>query len=66
MDIEKDEVLSSSRKRLIGKARAIIAYQAIREMGYKGAEVSKVLSIRGSSVSQCVERGKKFLTTCLT
>jgi len=32
-----------------------------REMGYKGTEVSKVLSIRGSSVSQCVERGKKIL-----
>ena len=49
--------MSSSRKRLIGKARAIIAYQAIHEMGYKGTEVSKVLR-RGSSVSQCVERKK--------
>ena len=54
MDIEKDELLSSSRKRLIGEARAIIAYQAIHEMGYKGTEVSKVLGIRGSSVSQCL------------
>ena len=61
MDIEKDELLSSSRKRLIGEARAIIAYQAIHEMGYKGTEVSKVLGIRGSSVSQCVERGKKIV-----
>ena len=30
-------------------------------MGYKGTEVSKVLGIRGSSVSQCVERGKKIV-----
>ena len=66
MDIEKDELLSSSRKRLIGEARAIIAYQAIHEMGYKGTEVSKVLGIRGSSVSQCVERGKKLLAAGLT
>ncbi len=60
MDIKKDDLLSSSRKRLIGKARAIIAYHAIREMGYEGTEVSKVLGISGSSVSQCVERGKKI------
>ena len=61
MGIEAEEILSSSRKRLISKARALISYLAICEMGYSGTEVSRNLDIKGASVSECVERGKKIL-----
>ena len=61
--IEKSKIFSRSRKRIIGKARALIAYYAIYEMGYKGAEVGRALRIAGSSVSQCIERGKNLVDT---
>jgi len=61
--IEKSEVFSRSRKRIIGKARALIAYYSICEMGYKGAEVGRALRIAGPSVSQCIERGKILVDT---
>ena len=56
--IEESEVFSKSRRRIIGKARALIAYFSILEMGYKGTEVGSALRIKGPSVSQCIERGK--------
>ena len=55
MEIKPEETLSSSRKRLISKARALISYLAICEMGYSGIEVSRNLDIKGASVSECVE-----------
>ena len=58
-----DPNLSRSRKRIIGKARALIAYYSIYEMGYKGAEVGRALRIAGPSVSQCIERGKILVGT---
>ena len=61
--IEKSEVFSRSRKRIVCKARALIAYYSIYEMGYKGAEVGRALKIAGSSVSQCLERGKILVDT---
>jgi len=63
LGIEKSEVFSRSRKRIIGKARALIAYYSIHEMGYKGAEVGRALRIAGPSVSQCIERGKILVDT---
>ncbi len=63
LGIEKSEVFSRSRKRIIGKARALIAYYSICEMGYKGAEVGRALRIAGPSVSQCIERGKILVDT---
>ena len=63
LGIEKREVFSRSRKRIIGKARALIAYYSIHEMGYKGAEVGRALRIAGPSVSQCIERGKILVDT---
>ena len=47
----------------LGKARALIAYYSIYEMGYKGAEVGRALRIAGPSVSQCIERGKILVDT---
>ena len=58
LGIEESEVLSKTRRRIIGKARALIAYFSICEMGYKGTEVGRALRIKGPSVSQCIERGK--------
>ena len=58
LGIEESEVLSKTRRRNIGKAKALIAYFSICEMGYKGTEVGRALRIKGPSVSQYIERGK--------
>ncbi len=63
LGIKKSEVFSRSRKRIIGKARALIAYYSIYEMGYKGAEVGRALKIKGPTVSQCIERGRILVDT---
>jgi putative transposase len=63
LGIEKGHVLSRSRKRIIAKARALIAYYSVHKMGYKSVEVSRVLMITGPSVSKCIERGKNLVDT---
>jgi len=56
-----EDLKSTSRKRKLAHARAVIAYTAIRNLGYKGTEVAEVLSLSPPTVSQNVEKGKIFL-----
>ena len=56
-----EELKSTSRKRKFAHACAVIAYTAIRNLGYKGTEVAEVLSLSPPTVSQNVEKGKLFL-----
>ena len=59
-----EDLKSNSRKRKLAHARAVIAYTAIRNlgyMGYKGTEVAEVLSLSPPTVSQNVEKGKILL-----
>lgn len=57
----KEDLKSSSRKRKLAYARSIVAYAAIRNLGYKATEVAEVLSLSRPTVSQNVEKGKIFL-----
>lgn len=59
--VAEDDILSNSRRREIGRARAIISYLAIRELMYPATDVAKVLNISAPSVSRCIERGKALL-----
>lgn len=61
MGMESKELLSSSRNAKVSKARAIVSYLAVREMGYRGVEISRLLNLSGPGVSKCVERGKKIV-----
>ena len=56
-----EDLKSTSRKRKLAHARAVIAYTAIRNLGYKGTEVAEVLSLSPTTVSQNAEKGKIFL-----
>ena len=56
-----EDLKSTSRKRKLAHARAVIAYTAIRKLGYKGTEVAEALSLSPPTVSQNVEKGKIFL-----
>jgi len=33
---------------------------AVREMGYSGVDVGRLLNLRGAAVTKCVEKGKKI------
>ncbi len=56
-----EDLKSTGRKRKLAHARAMIAYAAIRNLGYRGIEVAEALSLSPPTVSQNVEKGKIFL-----
>jgi len=58
MGVSIEEIKSSSRKRKLSYARSVVAYAAIRNMGYKGTEVAKILSLSPGTVSQNIDKGK--------
>ena len=45
----------------MSKARSVVSYIAVREMGYSGVEVGQVLNLSGAGVTKWVERGKKII-----
>jgi len=49
------------RRPMNSMARAIVSYWAVREMGYPGIEIGRILNLTGPAVTRCVERGKKIL-----
>jgi putative transposase len=63
MGVSIEEIKSSSRKRKLAHARSVVAYAAIRNLGYRGTQVAEVLSLSPPTISQYVEKGKIFLDT---
>lgn len=60
-EVSVEELLSPSRKRSVAHARAIVTYAAIQNLGYRGTEIAKALSLSPPSVSQNIDKGKAFL-----
>ena len=58
---EPRDLISPSRRRQLSKARAVVSYLAVHELGYSGVQVGRELRISGKGVSMCVERGRKVL-----
>ena len=46
-----------SKARPVADARAVACYLAVREAGYKGAEIGTVLELTSAGVSLAVRRG---------
>jgi len=61
LDIKTEYILSSSRRREISKARAMVSFLAVNDIGYSATDVARFLSIGRVSVGQCINRGKKIL-----
>ncbi len=59
--LSSQQLKSKSRRRLIVEARSVFARIAVRNHGYKGTEVAKVLSLSPPSVSRLVENGDNIL-----
>jgi hypothetical protein len=45
-----------------GRARSVISYVAVREMGYSGVDVGRLLNLSGSGVTKSVEKGKRIIS----
>ena len=58
---EPRDLISPSRRRQLSKARAVVSYLAVHELGYSGVQVGRELKISGKGVSMCVERGRKIV-----
>ena len=45
----------------MSKARSVISYVAVREMGYSGVDVGRLLNLSGAAVTRGIEKGKKII-----
>jgi REP element-mobilizing transposase RayT len=61
-ELKPQEVLKKVKERLHVKARSVLCYWAVSELGMTGAEVARRLKISKSGVSRAVVRGEKTVT----
>lgn len=59
-ELKPQEVLSPVRERLRVKAKSLLCYWAISELGMAGAEIARQLKISKSGVSRAAARGEKI------
>lgn len=55
-----DELCSGSRQRCIARARAVVAWVAVVELGIPAFRIAQSLGIRPSAVSHALSRGRRF------
>jgi len=58
--MKRDEVLGPSKQPERVRARSLVCYWAVMELGMKGTMVAKLLGIAQPSVSKAVRRGEKI------
>ena len=58
--ITQCELLSSSRRRAVAQARALLAYRMSKEMGLAGSEIGRRLSVSRSAASKMISKGGKL------
>jgi chromosomal replication initiation ATPase DnaA len=61
LNIRPKVICSSSRKRQITEARALVCHFAINNLSYSASEVARSLAISRVNAGRCAERGKKVL-----
>ncbi len=61
MRVEVSDLVSGSRRDNVSRARALIAYLAVRGMKYRGSEVGRILGLSEPGIMKCVDRGKRML-----
>jgi putative transposase len=61
LNMRPEVICSSSRKRQIAAARALVCHFAINNLAYSASEVARSLSISRVNAGRCAERGKKVL-----
>ena len=61
LDLNTERIISTSRRKEITEARALVCYLAINNLTYSASEVARSLSISRVNAGRCAERGKKVL-----
>lgn len=60
LDIKPEEILSTGKQPLRVKARSIVCYWAVKELGLAGTEVGNLLGLTQPAVSKAVQRGERI------
>ena len=61
LSIEPDRIIGPSKERTIGKARALVCYWAVRELGMTMTEVAKPLKIAPGRAKGDILCGEAFI-----
>jgi hypothetical protein len=61
LNIDSYEILLTGNQPLRVKARSLVCYWAVKELGLAGTEVAKILGLTQPAVSKAVRRGEKFV-----
>lgn len=59
--IKSETLKQRNRSKQLSDARSVICYFAVRELGYNGAEVARMLNISRSGVSMAAGRGENLV-----
>ncbi len=61
LDLNRERIISASRKKEITEARALVCHFAINNLSYSASEVARSLAISRVNAGRCAERGIKIL-----
>jgi hypothetical protein len=58
--ISEADLLQGSRDRAVSRARALLCYLAVAELGLSGRQVARALGVTPGAVSQSIQRGRSL------
>jgi hypothetical protein len=61
LKVDRGDLCSGDRRSLVSKARSVISYVAVRELGYSGVDVAQFLNLSGAGVAKSIEKGKRII-----
>jgi chromosomal replication initiation ATPase DnaA len=61
LSIRSQEIVGPSKERIVVKARSLVCYWAVRELGHFMIEISQRLDIALSTVSAAVKKGRRIV-----
>jgi chromosomal replication initiation ATPase DnaA len=60
LEIDPQEILLTGKQPLRVRARSLVCYWAVNELGMAGTEIAKILGLTQPAVSKAVQRGEKL------
>ena len=58
-NVSTGEFRSEGRRRAVVKARRVMSWIGVRQLGYSGADVARYLGVTNSCVTRMISTGKK-------
>jgi len=59
--LKVEEIKRRGKNKVLADARAVVSYFAVRELGYNGSELGKMLYLSRSGVSVAAKRGAELV-----